>query len=205
MPDSLVLRNTLLGMTMITFAGLTSCNPAPAPPDPSIMVDHGVLDENVENGIAYDRAMVEIGNSKRIVLPDDTMIRRVGDPGKIQLYMAKTLGFVGHPPAKMNMHSARRYMGCAIRREDDNLYIATFGEWDSKKEGGARLKLVAIVPKDAQIEVRKKLSGPESIAQEHTVPKLAALTNGWWYGPVSPVQGWTAIVAIPDPQRMADR
>lgn len=161
----------------------------------------------VENGSAYDRAAVDLGSAKTLVLPDDAVVRRSGEPGKIHLFMKKTLAFAGHPPESMSIRDARKNMGCAVKVEANALVVATFGEWDSQIEGGAHMRLVAVVSEGVQVEQRKELSGPDSAGREWhgqylTRPKDAK--GGYWYGPASPADGWTALPAIPDPDRTAN-
>jgi hypothetical protein len=99
-------------------------------------------------------------------------------------------------------------MGCAVRSEGDALVVATYGEWDSHIEGGAHMKLVAVVPDGFAVEHRKTLSGPDSAGHERhgqhrAKPKDAQ--DGYWYGPSSPAEGWTAVPSVPDPAREAGR
>jgi hypothetical protein len=160
----------------------------------------------VENGSAYDRAAIDIAGAKKIVLPHDAVVRRAGEPGKVQFFMKKTLGFGGHPPERMSIRDARKNMGCAVRADGDNLLLATFGEWDSHIEGGTRMKLVAYVPEGVEVEQRKGLSEEDSAGQEWhgqylTKPKDAK--GGYWYGPASPSEGWEAVPDVPDPDRTA--
>ncbi|MDB5307454.1 MAG: hypothetical protein JWO38_1656 [Gemmataceae bacterium] len=155
----------------------------------------------VENGSAYDQALVELGTSMKVVLPLGTEVRRTAGEGKVQLFMRKTLGFGGHPPESMSIRGARKNMGCAVRVEDGAVVIGTFGEWDSWVEGGAYLRLIAVVPKGVEVELRRGLAGPRSRAgnggkQPANLPPPRG--EGYWYGPVSPADGWTAIPDAPD-------
>jgi hypothetical protein len=166
------------------------------------------VSDKVENGTAYDRAAVDLGKANKVVLPDSAVVRRAGEAGKLQLFMAKTLSFAGHPPEPMSIREARKNMGCAVRMEGVSLGIATYGEWDSRKEGGAHMKLIAMVPEGVEVEQRKGLSGPDSAGREWhgqylTKPKDAQ--GGWWYGPASPADGWVAVPAAPDPERTAGK
>jgi hypothetical protein len=94
--------------------------------DPSIEVSErfGI----VENGSAYDRAAVDLGGAKTIVLPHDAIVRRAGEPGRVQLFMKKTMAFAGHPPEPMSIQGTRKNMGCAVKAEAEELLVATFGE-----------------------------------------------------------------------------
>src|SRR5262245_58053584 len=60
----------------------------------------------VENGSAYDQAAVDLGATKKLVLPDNAVVQRSGEAGKVQLFMKKTLAFGGHPPEPMSIRNA---------------------------------------------------------------------------------------------------
>src|SRR5947209_5276954 len=62
----------------------------------------------VQNGSAFDRAHVELGSAKKIVLPDDAVIRRTPQRGQLQLFMKKTLSYRGYPPEPMSIRDARK-------------------------------------------------------------------------------------------------
>lgn len=170
--------------------------------DPSIVVDkEHVIDPEVENGTAYDKAVVDLRAARRVVLPDTAVLRRGGGVGTVRLLMAKRLSFGGHPPEPMTLSGARKNMGCAVRAEGGSLVVATYGEWDSRVEGGADITLIAIVPDGLEVKRRKGLSGPRSEAQEHRHESLAKPTPAkgrYWYGPTSPAEGWNAVAAEPD-------
>lgn len=175
--------------------------------DPSLDIDEPFApSQKVENGNAYDRAAVELGTAAKVVLPDDAVIRRSTEIGMVELFMKKTLAFGGHPPERMSIRDARNNMGCAVKAEDRALVVATFGEWDSHIEGGAYMRVIAIVPEGVELEQRKGLSGETSAGREWhgqwlTKPKDAK--GGYWYGPASPADGWTAVPTVPDGGRTA--
>ena len=179
---------------------LTSCN-TPPKADQTFIVEPSI-DANVQNGTAFDHATVDIGSARRIVLPNNTTVRRGGQKGKLVLYMAKTLAFAGHPPVKIGLDNARKYMGCAYAREDDAIVIATFGEWDSVT-GGAVLRLIAVVPDGVEVELRKGLWGPYSEALQRNDPHRKPVEVKDWYGPPSPAPGWMPIPSTPDPDHTA--
>jgi hypothetical protein len=165
---------------------------------------HGLT---IENGDAYDRAVVELGSAKRIVLPDDAVVRRTGEPGVVRLFMKKTLGFHGHPPKPMSIRDARKNMGCAVKAEEDGLVVATYGEWLSK-EGGTEMKILAVVPEGTKVDQEKDLSGMNSAGQEwhgKYLSKPKDAKGGHWYGPASPAEGWTAVPDVPDPNRTVEK
>ena len=182
---------------------LTGCS---SDGDPSVSLDrHHAPSDNVENGTAFDRAIVHLGSATRIVLPDNATVRRTGDGSPVRLFMAKRLAFTGHPPQPMGVRDARTNMGCAIRPEGNGVVVATFGEWGNI-EGGAEIKLVAEVPNGLTVEQRAELSGMTSAArgwQGVQVTKPADSKSGYWCGPSSPAPGWTAVPDEPDPDRTA--
>jgi hypothetical protein len=159
---------------------------------------------NVENGSAFDRATVDLGTAKKIALPDNAVVRKTAEAGQVRLFMKKTLAFGGHPPEAMSIRGARKNMGCAVKVEGETLVVATYGEWDSHIEGGTDLRLVAVVPDGIEVVQRAGLSGQDSVGQEWhgkylTKPKDAQ--GGYWYGPASPAEGWSAVPDVPDSGR----
>jgi hypothetical protein len=175
--------------------------------DPSVVLDQQrAPNPGVENGTAYDTAAVDPGAARTVVLPDTAAVQRTAEAGVVRLFMAKRLGFVGHPPEPISIRSGRKNMGCAVRVEGDALVIATFGEWDSHIEGGAGLRLVAVVPDGLGVGQREGLSGEKSAARERkgtygTKPPDAK--GGYWYAPTTPADGWKAVADRPDPNRTA--
>src|SRR5262245_1371359 len=193
--------NSLTAVALGTF--LIGCS---ADGDRSVLIDKDrAPSDKVENGTAYDRAIVDAGPATRIVLPDTATVRRTGESGPVRLFLAKRLSFVGHPPQPMSVRDARTNMGSATKWVGRDLVIATFGEWNTI-EGGADVKLVAEVPHALAVEQRAGLSGAVSEArgwQGVTVTKPADANSGYWYGPTTPAPGWTAVPDEPDPDRTA--
>lgn len=71
------------------------------------------------------------------------------------------------------------------------MILATCGEWNTHKEGGADITVRFLVPKDMHVERRADLSGEKSVAtQQHVFPSSVA-------------EGWTRITDEPDPDRRA--
>ena len=186
---------------------LSGCSADGDSGDPSVVFDkERAPSQNVKNGTAYDRADVDPGGAKKVVLPDTAIVRRTAEVGPIRRFMAKRLGFGGHPPEPVSIRDARKNMGCALKAEGDALLVATFGEWDSHIEGGADMKLVAVVPEGRAVEQRKGLSGEKSAGREWGgvyLTKPANAKGGYWYGPASPAGGWKAVPDEPDPDRTA--
>jgi hypothetical protein len=187
-----------------------ACNSTPPVPEKKREEDRSlVIGEkfgNVENGSAFDKAIVDVTQYKIIVLPDTAAVHQDGEPGKLQIFMKKTLSFHGHPPEPMSIRLARKNMGCALQIEKDGLVVATFGEWDSHIEGGANMNVLFVLPKGHELEKRAKLSGENSVGREWNgkyLTKPREVTEGYWYGPSIPGVGWEAIATIPDQDRKA--
>jgi hypothetical protein len=161
----------------------------------------------IENGSAFDQTALEIGTCKKVVLPDDAIVRREGEGSKLRLFLKKTLAFGGHPPHSMSIRDGRKHIGCAVKAEGDTLFLATFGEWDTGHEGGVYLRVVVLVPTGIAIEERAGLSGMMSALQNrggHALPRLTEFEEGCWNVRASPGQGWTVIPDIPDSERRAE-
>jgi hypothetical protein len=117
------------------------------------------------------------------------------------------LDFAGHPPEPMSNRTGRTKMGCATKVEGKTLVMATFGEWTSK-EGGARFKLLLVVPKGVEVERRKGLAGSDSAAHSApgvSPPEREEMKDGYWYGPTRPTDGWQAARTDPDVDRRAEQ
>jgi hypothetical protein len=165
------------------------------------------FEEQVENGSAYDKATVDLGTLKRLAIPEGVEIVRGDEGAEVQVFMKKTLDFKGHPPEPMSIRTGRKKMGCTTKPEGKVLVLATFGEWRSK-EGGARIKLLLIVPKGVEVEMRKGLAGPESAAHPTSVVSLPGpkeAKDGYWYGPTMPSDGWKAARAVPDVEHRVEQ
>src|SRR5262245_46415560 len=161
--------------------------------DSSVVVDkERAPSDKVENGTAYDRAAVDAGVAKKVVLPDTVVVRRTAEAGPVRLFMAKRLGFGGHPPERTSIREARKHMGCAVRTEGDALVISTFGEWDSGIEGGASMKIVAVVPEGLAVEQRPGLAGKPLDTPGRAWSRSAPSAAGWSAVPDGPDADHTA-------------
>jgi hypothetical protein len=155
----------------------------------------------VQNGWAYDKATLQIDAKYVLVVPHDARINHQGSGELAEIYMEKSLQFAGHPPEPMSIRLARHNMGCAFQVQNDRLVIATYGEWDSNIEGGAKLSLLIKIPESIRVETRPGLSGTRSIAHEwdgEYIAKPSEVKEGYWYGPAAPRSGWTPIATVPD-------
>jgi hypothetical protein len=210
----------LLGLTLWYFwppaparytAAPSSRDPGPASAgeDRSVVISDRfppIGEVKVENGSAFDRASLDVSPYKVLVLPDDAEVRQGAPDKALQIFMRKVLAYHGHPSERMSVSGERKNMGCAVNAEGDMLTVATFGEWDSHEEGGALMGLLFIVPEGVEVRRQAGLSGEHSAGREWhgvylTKPKDAK--GGYWYGPASPADGWSAVPDIPDTERRA--
>ena len=86
--------------------------------------------------------------------------------------------------------------------------VATFGEWDSHIEGGADIKLIAVVPSGLTVERRNDLSGGKSAAtrsKENETPRSdsTAISENDWWGRTSLADGWSELSTVPDRRQTA--
>jgi len=163
--------------------------------------------KTIVNGTAFDKAEVDLGDIKSVVVSHNAIVKQMDGISKMQIYTAKTLCFFGHlsQPNQLTIHGARLNMGCATSREDDTMIIGTYGEWSSI-EGGAWIDLIIVLPSGISVEKKKGLSGPDSSL--HKVDDEYVITpkdrvHGFWYGPASPLIGWTIVPSVPDMERTA--
>src|SRR6266542_2567578 len=139
---------------------LASCSPAPgtaphapdtsprAEPDRSIALAkpwHTLRGLTVENGSAFDQAVVRPGVGGQC----------------LQIFMRKALAYRGQSAEPLGIRTTRNQMGCATKPEAGALAVATFGEWDSRIEGGASMGVVVLVPPGVEVGKRPGLSGPQ--------------------------------------------
>src|SRR5438270_11801056 len=61
----------------------------------------------VENGSAFDRAVLDVTPYKTLILPDDAAVRDGAPAKEVQIFMQKKLSFGGHPPERMSIRGAR--------------------------------------------------------------------------------------------------
>jgi hypothetical protein len=179
---------------LVCAAAARPDDPKPADPaaDRSVVLSaRKAPSTKVENGAAFDSAVLDLAGRTRLVVPDNAEVLRGAAGGTTRVYLKKTLGFGGHPPEPMSIRTVRKYMGCATKAEGEALVLGTFGEWKSK-EGGSRIKLVVVVPAGVEVEKVAGLSGPESAAR----PPVG--------GPYLTKPRWTVVPVEPDPDHRAD-
>jgi hypothetical protein len=158
------------------------------------VVNINTYDGNVINGEAYDAGTIDLGSAESLVVPEGTIVLPVAGGGagnRIQVYIQKRLAWSGHPAIPTDIRIERGRMGCAYRRDDTVMTLATFGSWYSKAEGGAYVTFAVEVPKDIKVEFKKGLSGLDSPV-EIQEPIFDSLQSRPWHG------GWQRVKDQPD-------
>lgn len=151
---------------------------------------------NVINGIAYDLSVLTINERiNKIKIPKDVIEVKNSENNEIRIFSKKIVNFWGHPPGKISPKIAREFMGFAYKENESILSIATFGEWNTKKEGGALIEFKIEVPKGIEIIKEDSLSSENSLASSY---KLYAKEDGkYWYADITPSAGWSTISSKP--------
>jgi hypothetical protein len=194
----LLLSGLLLGLGML---GLGCAKDESVVPDPN-----KAPSPKVENGDVYDKAILNAGDIKTLIVPDSAIVERTAKEGQVELYLKKTLSFGGHPPEPMPLVSIRKDLGCAARAQNIKVLLGTFGE-GSSKEGGAYLKPLIRVPAALAVETEKGLSGSDSQAQKnqkgHYLFEEPVPNDSPEHALISAGPDWKRIPTEPDPQRTA--
>lgn len=158
---------------------------------------------NGHNGIAYDKAYLDLAKIPGlphdcvIVVPEKAVVESNNPLRGVSLFMAKELGYVGHPPKDIAVE--RKQMGCVWRIEKGRLVIATYGEWDSRIEGRTELLLLSRIPEGHKVERRTGLAG----AIVWPDARQEGMTSREPTDPGS--HGWHAVPDQPDAERTARR
>ncbi|HEY4001158.1 MAG TPA: hypothetical protein VGO93_19970 [Candidatus Xenobia bacterium] len=146
----------------------------------------GALSKIVVNGSAYECGKLACAGCRDLLLPEHAQVAE-GTAGVLRIFLEKTLHFRGHPPAPLDLRTARGEMGCRYRREGDLLELDTFGQF-STPDGSARVTLLVQVP--AEVNVTRRAA----------IPATGATFTGTWYAeegrPAS--EGWTDLPTRPD-------
>ncbi len=87
-------------------------------------------------------------------------------------------------------------MGVAIKRTDECIFFASFGETHFRGEGGMYVQLSITVPMDCTIKFQANLGGPKSIA-------LQAQDAKQFKPNVILAPNWELVETIPDNSRRA--
>jgi hypothetical protein len=182
----------LLGAALVLLAGCQEQKPK----DATVVLSTRPANPKVENGWAYDKATLDCGRYKVVVVPHDAQVERGGSDKQVEIYMEKEQSFSGHPPELASIRDARKEMGCARKEDKDKVVLATYGEFDSNIEGGTFMKLRLRIPAGLTVETRTGLSGPiRARLRPGERQRREDIRPGFG--------GWEAIPDEPDPQQTA--
>lgn len=147
----------------------------------------------VEGGSLVESAEVDLSGVDTLVFPRRVKVTRT-ERRDILISTRKQLGFDGHPPRSMLMKHWRDYLGVMYCRDGKRMYLFTYGEWNSKIEGGASIKLTLSVPVGLQVIGNKRppRKGPCS-AQYPSQFTDEPATESYWYTHTTPPPNWTRV------------
>ena len=122
---------------------------------------------SVFEGTVFGAGSVGVGSATRLVVPDTAIVTDGAPAARIEVFVARSLHFKGHPPNEMPLTGVRQNMGVAYRIDEDDheLTISTFGEF-ATKEGGAAVLLYVRVPARLTVDRRTGLTGALSAAAQ---------------------------------------
>jgi hypothetical protein len=154
---------SLFGCSGTDGNGQKHYHAGPDPDDPSVVYDSPFVSVHgfkIYNGQAYDKACLWIGDTVKLIVPDQqTRIVQGAEPHVIRISMEKWTRHGSHPSqSEWPIPGARIRMGCGVKLEKECLLIGTYGE-SSYKEGANGIRLVIRVPKEVEVERRAGLIG----------------------------------------------
>lgn len=205
-------------------AAAPTADPCPRPAAPVVLVsdvavaslakagavdgDANVAPKQAFRGSVYQRATLAVGQHQALRVPANALVAEGAKAGTIEVYVAKTLGFAGHPPETMSVESVRRNLGLATTDDGTTFVIASYGEFDTRIEGAATMRLFVRVPKAFPVHVGDGLAGDDSEPARWPTDEASqrggdAGRVGYWYAPVNPRRGWSRVKLVDDAQRVA--
>jgi len=153
-------------------------------------------DKLVVNGESYEKILFNNNLITEIMIPYNAETQVNIKNNNIEIYLIKSLAFMGHPPYPMTIKCVKDYMGIAYKIIKNKSIFATYGEWRST-EGGATIKILFIVPKKVKIIKNKNLSGKNSLAYYDeknslidTIERDQRYLKCYWYGHIGPIKNW---------------
>jgi len=153
----------------------------------------------VENGDAYDRAILDAGDYKELIIPEGTATPiRSEESGKITLKMKKSL-FTGMWPGKsMSIRQLRNTMGCAVKVENKKIVLGTYGHRINFYHGGSWMTIIIEIPKGIEIN-RSAENGSKNgspLDPQQSLTRREDNNQGPWRLPEA-ADGWCRIPAVP--------
>lgn len=159
----------------------------------------------VQSGAVYDTVEIFVDGARRFIVPARATVVKA-DVDHVRVHARKRLDFAGRPPRPINLATARRAMGLAVKRTETEVLCGTFGEWRNM-EGSASIDLCFVVPLHVAFARREGLDGPNSVAGLHDPLWWFAHRQddpSYWYAASVPADGWTLVRSQPDGGRRAD-
>lgn len=190
-----MVRILRLTLAIVTMAAAASCSRNPRA---AIIYDSSADPGMVTNGTAFDRATIDMGECRWIVVPTKTEVEFSEEPGRATLFMKKEMGFMGHPSERMTIDEERRQMGCAYRKHEGKVFVGKFGEFDSGIEGGKFISLKIRVPEGTVIERTDDLELPGSSGARSSPLRLHQEGKDVWCMVKDSSDRWTPVVGEPD-------
>ncbi len=145
----------------------------------------------VENGISYEKVIVSVPQKIRtVVVPSSSRVIVSGSVNAIEIYLRKTLHWMGHPSEHTSIVTEGAEMGVAGKIQGPRLYLATFGDWVSF-EGGSDISAVVVVPEHLKTIERRSLH----YGDEESFERMQAFKKERWF----------ILPSSPDPTRAFER
>ena len=170
-----MVRITRLALAIVSLAATASCSR-----NPRMAIIYGSSADAgmVTNGTAFDRATIDMGECRWIMVPSKTEVEFAEEPGRLTLMMKKEMSIMGHPPKRITIDEVRQKIGCAYRKHDGKILVGKFGEFDSGGEGGEFVSLKVRVPRGTVIERNDDLELP-SCSGARTSPRSSSRGQGF--------------------------
>jgi hypothetical protein len=188
-----------LALAIVAIAATASCSRNPR----TAIIYGSSADPGVSNGTAFDRASIDMGECRWIVVPTKTEVEFSEKPGRLTLLMKKQMGFMGHPPNRTTIDEARQQMGCAYRKHDGKLFVGKFGEFDSGGEGGKFVSLTVRVPEGTVVERSDELELPSGDRARSSPLSLHQEGKDLWCSVEGSNDHWTPVLGEPDKETYA--
>jgi hypothetical protein len=187
-------RSSLAGFAILVVAMAASCSR-----NPRTAILYGEsADSRVTNGTAFDRATIDIGGCRSVVVSSDTKVEFSEKPDRLTVLMEKQMGFFGHPPKSTSIDEMRTKMGCAYRKKDGKLPIGKFGEFDTGSEGGKSVSLTVCVPAGTVIERNDETELPHGGGARISPLELHHEGNESWCSMKGSDDRWIPLIGEPD-------
>ena len=157
----------------------------------------------VTNGTAFDRATIDMGECRWIMVPSKTEVEFAEEPGRLTVMMKKEMSIMGHPPKRITIDEVRQKIGCAYRKHDGKILVGKFGEFDSGGEGGEFVSLKVRVPRGTVIERNDDLELPSCSGARTSPLVLHQEGKDLWCSVEGSSERWTPVIGEPDKEAFA--